>query len=85
MTQAEGRLDQHRVGQQGQHRAEVRQGVEPVGRRAGTGLDKPRLDQGARGGQHEIGQSDRDAQQTENAPDGHAGVGRFPRRGRNDG
>ena len=72
------RLDRQGVGQQGQHRAQVGQGKQAVRHQASLLAGKPGLHQGAGGGQHKVGQTNRSGEQTQDAQGGVFGAIGFP-------
>ncbi len=77
-AQREQGLDRQGIGNQRQHRAEVGEREEAIGRGAGMRARVPGLHQGACGGEHEVGQADARREQTEDPPRGVAAARGLP-------
>ena len=67
----EGLLEQKRVAQQREQRAEIGQGVQAIGRAAPEGAGPPRLHQRAGGREDEVRQPESGGQQRGRVQDGH--------------
>ena len=74
----EGRLEQERIAQQRRQRAEVGNGIQPIGRSARIAAAEPDLHQRAGGREHEVRQADGDRQAAQDPPGGQRSVRRLP-------
>src|SRR5262249_5940150 len=84
--QRQQRLDEKRVGQQGQQAARIARGVEGIGvlRRGAVAFGKPLLQQRSTGGEHKKGKPDRPEEKAEQRYDGIGSAGGSPVGGKSD-